>query len=281
MSSCSTAKTSPKIVIAPTNGRVSIGIRELWQYRELLYFLIWRDIKVRYKQTALGVMWALIQPVSTVLIFSLFWGRALIDQSKSIPYPIFVLCGLVPWQLFYHALSECSSSLVEDEKLIKKVFFPKLVIPVSKVAAGLLEFVISLLLLVPVMAYYRVVPGFVVIMFPLFALLLVLAALGVGLWFSALNVLYRDVRYVLPFVAQILFFATPIAYSSTVLPPRWQIAYGLNPMVGIVEGFRWVLLPHVPRPGKLLLLSTLAVFVVLSSGIHFFRRMEDKFADVL
>jgi lipopolysaccharide transport system permease protein len=268
-------------MIAPTNGRVSIGIRELWHYRELVYFLIWRDIKVRYKQTALGVMWALIQPVSTVLIFSLFWGRALIDQSKSIPYPIFVLCGLVPWQLFSHALSECSSSLVEDEKLIKKVFFPKLIIPVSKVAAGLLEFVISLLLLVPMMAYYRVVPGLVVIMLPLVALLLVLAALGVGLWFSALNVLYRDVRYVLPFVAQILFFATPIAYSSTVLPPRWQIAYGLNPMVGIVEGFRWVLLPHVPCPGQLLLLSTLAVFVVLSSGIHFFRRMEDKFADVL
>ena len=267
--------------IRPSSKWVALNLRDLWAFRDLLYFLTWRDIKVRYKQTALGVAWAVIQPFFMMLVFSLFFGRLGGLPSDGIPYPIFTFCALLPWQLFAQALGESSNSLVANERLISKVYFPRLIIPISSVFAGVVDFSIAFVLLLGMMAYYGIAPGLAILTLPLFVLLAVLTALGVGLWLSALNVQYRDVRYTLTFIIQFWLFATPVAYSSKLVPERWRPLYGLNPMAGVVEGFRWALLGHTEPPSALLAVSVGVVILILIGGLFYFKRMEKTFADVV
>lgn len=268
------------VIIRPSRGWVSLNLRDLWEYRDLLYFLVWRDVKVRYKQTVLGAAWAILQPFLTMVVFSVFFGRLAKVPSDGIPYPIFAYTALLPWQLFAHALNESGNSLVANQQLIKKIYFPRLVIPISAVLAGLVDFGIAFLVLLGMMCYYGVVPTAAALTLPLFILLAIATALAVGLWLSALNVQYRDVRYTLPFLTQFWLFATPIAYSSTLVPERWRPLYGLNPMAGVVEGFRWALLGK-GGVGPMLIVSVLAVILLLLGGLVYFRRMEKTFADVV
>ena len=270
----------PTTFIDPPSGWTSIGFRELWDYRELLYFLTLRDVKVRYKQTALGAAWAVIQPLFMMLVFSLFFGRLAKVPSDGIPYPIFTFCALLPWQLFAHALTESSNSLVANERLITKVYFPRLVVPMSAVLGGLVDFAVAFVILLVMMFYYRIVPTWAVLVLPAFILLAVMTALGVGLWLSALNVKYRDVRYTINFLIQFWLFATPVAYPSSLVPERWRALYGLNPMAGVVDGFRWALLGKQP-PGAMLAVSVGVVIAILIGGLSYFRRMEQEFADVV
>lgn len=270
----------PTFSIDPPTGWTSLGLRELWDYRELLYFLTWRDVKVRYKQTALGAAWAIIQPLFMMLVFSLFFGRLAKMPSDGIPYPIFTFCALLPWQLFAHALTESSNSLVANERLITKVYFPRLVVPIAAVLGGLVDFAVAFIILLAMMLYYGIVPTAAVVALPGFVVLAVLTALAVGLWLSALNVKYRDVRYTINFVIQFWLFATPIAYPSSLVPERWRALYGLNPMAGVVEGFRWALLGTKP-PGAMLAVSIGVVALLLVGGLYYFRRMEQQFADVV
>jgi lipopolysaccharide transport system permease protein len=271
----------PTLFIRPQTGWTSVGLKELWEYRELLYFLTWRDIKVRYKQTVLGAAWAIIQPFFMMVVFSLFFGYLAKLPSDGIPYPIFAYCALLPWQLFAHALTESSNSLVANERLITKVYFPRLVVPISAVLGGLLDFAIAFVILLLMMAYYGVRPTWAIVTLPAFLLLAMLTALGVGLWLSALNVKYRDVRYTINFLIQFWLFATPVAYSSSIVPARWRAPYGLNPMAGVVEGFRWALLGKSEGPGALLAVSVAVVILILIGGLYYFRRMEAEFADVV
>lgn len=271
----------PTLIIRPSRGWVSLRLKELWEYRELLYFLAWRDIKVRYKQTVLGAAWAIIQPFLTMVVFSIFFGHLARIPSDGLPYPIFAYCALLPWQLFAHALTESSNSLVANERLITKVYFPRLVVPLSAVLARLLDFLIAFVALLGMMMYYHVTPTPALWTVPLFLLLVIGAALGVGLWLSALNVQYRDVRYTIPFLTQFWLFATPVAYPSTLIPASWRAMYGLNPMAGVIEGFRWALLGKAEGPGPLLLVSITIVVLILVRGLYYFRRMEKTFADVV
>lgn len=274
----------PTEPVVANDSAVSLGVRDLgdlWRYRELLYFLTWRDIKVRYKQTALGVAWAVIQPFGMMLVFSLFFGRLGGMPSDGSPYPIFVFCALVPWQLFSHALNESSNSLVVNQNLITQVYFSRLVVPVSAVLGGLVDFVIAFLVLLVMLAYYGITPGVAVLTLPVFVLLAAATALGVGLWLSALNVQYRDVRYTIGFLVQFWFFATPVTYPSRIVPEPWRALYGLNPMAGVVEGFRWALLGKAEPPAALLAFSALAVMLLLVGGLYYFRRMEQIFADLV
>ncbi len=266
--------------IRPSRGWVSLKLRDLWEYRELLYFLVWRDVKVRYKQTALGATWAIIQPFMTMVVFSIFFGRLANIPSDGIPYPIFSFAALVPWTFFANGLANASNSLVGSANLLKKVYFPRLVIPLAAVAAGIVDFVLAFVVLVGMMFFYGIVPTWNVIWLPFFVLLALVTALGVGLWLAALNVEYRDIRYVVPFLTQFWLFATPIAYPSSLLPEPWRTLYGLNPMVGVVEGFRWALLGTQTAPGVMVLISALAAILILVSGAFYFRRMEKSFADV-
>jgi lipopolysaccharide transport system permease protein len=274
-------ETLPSLFIRPPKGWMSIGLRDLWEYRELLYFLTWRDIKVRYKQTALGAAWAIIQPFFMMVVFSLFFGRLGKIPSDGVPYPIFVYCALLPWQLFAHSLTESSNSLVANERLITKVYFPRLVVPISAVLGGVVDFLIAFAILLCMMAWYHITPTIMILTLPLFLLLTVMTALAVGLWLSALNVKYRDVRYTINFLTQFWLFATPVAYSSTLVPERWRALYGLNPMAGVVEGFRWALLGKSKGPGALLAMSIVAVVILLIGGLYYFRRMENTFADIV
>jgi lipopolysaccharide transport system permease protein len=275
-------KTSvPTLSIDPVGHWISIDFRELWHYRELLYFLIWRDVKVRYKQTVLGAAWAILQPLSLMLVFSLFFGRLAKMPSEGIPYPLFTFCALLPWQLFANSLTESSNSLVGNQHLITKIYFPRLVIPISAVLAGLVDFAIAFIILLGLMFYYGVTPGWAVITLPGFVLLTIISALGVGLWLSALNVKYRDVRYTIGFMVQFWLFATPVAYSSNLIPEKWRIVYGLNPMAGVVEGFRWALLGNARPSGQMLWVSIAVVAAVFVGGIYYFRRMEQEFADIV
>src|SRR5260370_23712581 len=241
----------PTLFIRPQTGWTAAGLKELWEYRELVYFLTWRDIKVRYKQTVLGAAWAIIQPFFMVVVFSLFFGYRGTVTSYGIPYPIFAYCALLPWQLFAHAMTESSNSLVANERLITKVYFPRLVVPISAVLGGLLDFAIAFVILLLMMAYYGVRPTWAIVTLPAFLLLAMLTALGVGLWLSALNVKYRDVRYTISFLIQFWLFATPVAYSASIVPARWRALYGLNPMAGVREGFRWDLLAKSDGSGAL------------------------------
>ncbi|MFL6227702.1 MAG: ABC transporter permease [Pyrinomonadaceae bacterium] len=267
--------------VQPSRGWVSLRLDELWAYRGLLYFLVWRDIKVRYKQTALGAAWAIIQPFCTMVVFSLFFGRLAGVKSDGIPYPIFAYAALVPWTFFANGLTESSNSLVGSANLIKKVYFPRLAVPVAAVLAGLVDLAIAFAVLVGMMLYYGVVPTANALWLPVYLLLALSTSLGTGLWFSALNVQFRDVRYVVPFAVQFWLFATPIAYPSSLLPEPWRTVYGLNPMAGVVEGFRWALLGTNTRPGAMAALSAFVSMLLLASGAFYFRRMEKTFADVV
>jgi lipopolysaccharide transport system permease protein len=273
-------KNYPVTVIEPSPGWGALKLVELWEYRELLYFLIWRDLKVRYKQTALGAAWAVIQPFATMVVFSIFFGKLGKIPSDGIPYPIFSYTALVPWIFFANGLSQSSSSLVGSANLITKVYFPRLIMPLSGVLSGFIDFVIAFVVLLGMMLFYGVSPTVAVVWLPFFLLLALITALGVGLWLSALNVQYRDIRYVIPFLIQIWLFATPIAYPSSLLSGLWRILYGLNPMAGVVEGFRWALLGSNP-PGPMMAISVGAAILLLVSGLYYFRRMEKTFADVV
>jgi len=271
----------PEVVIQPSKGWASLNLSEVWQYRELLYFLSWRDIKVRYKQTALGVAWAVIQPFFTMVLFTLVFGRLAKIPSDGVPYPIFAYAALVPWTFFANSLTQASNSLVTSTNLIKKVYFPRLIIPVSSVISGAVDFAIAFAVLLGMMVFYGVIPTVNVIWLPCFLMLVLITALGVGLWLTAINVQYRDVRYTIPFLTQFWLFATPIAYPSSLLPEPWRSLYGLNPMAGVVEGFRWALLGVETGPGPMMLVSALVALVVLVTGLFYFQRMERTFADIL
>ena len=267
--------------IQPSKGWVSLKLGELWEYRELLYFLTWRDIKVRYKQTALGAAWAIIQPFFTMVVFSLFFGRLARIPSDGIPYPIFSYAALVPWTFFANGLGLSSNSLVGSANLIKKVYFPRLAVPIATILSGVVDFVLAFVVLLGMMLYYGIVPTINIVWLPLFLLLALITSLGVGLWLSAMNVQFRDVHYIVPFLTQFWMFATPIAYPSSLLSEPWRTLYGLNPMVGVVEGFRWALLGSNSAPGLLVGVSALAALALLVSGAFYFRRMEKTFADVV
>lgn len=267
--------------IEPSRGWVSLQLKELWAYRELLYFLIWRDVKVRYKQTALGVGWAIIQPVFTMIVFSVFFGRLGKIPSDGVPYPIFSFAALVPWTFFAQGMVQASNSLVGSANLIKKVYFPRLAVPIASVTSGIIDFSIAFILLLGMMLYYGILPTLNVIWLPCLLLLTIVTSLGVSLWLSALNVQFRDVRHVLPFLTQLWFFATPIAYPSSLLSEPWRTLYSLNPMVGVVEGFRWALLGTETAPGLMLIVSSLTALALLVGGAFYFRRLEKTFADVI
>jgi lipopolysaccharide transport system permease protein len=273
--------TLPHVRIQPSRGWVALRLSELWEFHELLYFLTWRDIKVRYKQTALGAAWAILQPVFTMLVFSLFFGKLAGMKSDGVPYPIFAFTALVPWTFFAYGLAQSSNSLVGNENLIKKVYFPRLIIPISTVLAGAVDFVLAFLVLLAMMLYYGIMPTANVVWLPLLVLLTVVTSLGIGLWLSALNVQFRDVRYVIPFLTQFWMFATPIAYSSSLLHEPWRTFYGINPMSGVVEGFRWALLGTTAAPGPMVLVSAFAALIILTGGAFYFRRMEKTFADIV
>ena len=271
----------PTTVIEPARGWARLGLREIWAYRELLYFMTWRDVKVRYKQTALGAAWAVLQPFLTMVVFSLFFGRLAQVPSNGLPYPVFAYAALVPWTFFANGLTLSSQSLVGSANLITKVYFPRLIVPAAAVVSGLVDFVIALAVLVGMMAWYGIVPDAKALLLPAFVLLALISSLGAGLWLSALNVRYRDVRYVVPFLVQFWLFATPIAYPSNLLEEPWRTLYGINPMVGVVEGFRWCLLDADTAPGPIILVSALAALGLLASGAYYFRRTERSFADVV
>jgi lipopolysaccharide transport system permease protein len=271
----------PILRIEPPRGWVSLRLKELWHYRELLFFLAWRDVKVRYKQTGLGVAWAMLQPLLGMLVFTIFFGRLAKVPSDGIPYPLFSYSALLAWQLFAYSITESSNSVVGNERLITKVYFPRLVIPMASILAGLVDFGIAFILVIGMMFYYRVHPGWGILSLPVFIVFELATALGVGLWLSALNVQYRDVRYTVPFLVQFWMFASPVVYSSTLVPARWRPLYGLNPMAGVVEGFRWALLGKQPSPGAMFAVSSLVVAALLVSGLYYFRRMERNFADVV
>lgn len=269
------------IKIAPSKGWVSLQLNELWGYRELLYFLIWRDIKVRYKQTVLGGAWAIIQPFFTMVVFSLFFGKLAKVPSDGIPYPIFSYAALVPWAFFANGLNQASNSLVGNSNLIKKVYFPRLSMPIASVLGGLLDFVLAFLMLIGMMFYYGMTPTLNVVWLPFFLMLTVITSLGASLWLSAMYVQFRDVRHIIPFLTQIWLFATPIAYPSSLLDEPWRTIYGINPMVGVVEGFRWALLGTQAAPGPTIAFSIVVAIGLLLSGAFYFRRMEKTFADVV
>ena len=269
------------ILIEPTQGWVSLKLHELWEYRELLYFLVWRDVKVRYKQTVLGTAWAILQPFFTMVVFSLFFGKLAKMPSDGIPYPLFSYAALVPWTFFANGLNQASNSLVGSAHLITKVYFPRLAIPISSVISGIIDFALAFMVLIGIMTYYGTFPTLNVIWLPFLLLLALITALGVGMWFSALNVQFRDVHYVLPFLTQAWLFATPIVYPSSLLSEPWRTFYGINPMVGVVEGFRWALLGTQTAPGPMIIVSSLAAALILIGGAFYFRKMEKTFADVV
>ena len=271
----------PRTRRSPSVGWAWPKFRELWEYRELVYFFAWRDIKVRYKQTVMGALWAIIQPFFTMVIFSLFFGRLAKVPSDGLPYPIFSYAALVPWTFFANALTQASNSLVLSSNMIKKIYFPRLALPIATVLAGVIDFAIAFVVLLVMMLYYGLVPTINIIWLPFFLLLALVTSLGVGLWLSALNVQFRDVHYTIPFLTQALLLVTPIAYPSSLLSEPWRTLYGLNPMAGVVEGFRWALLGTDTAPGPMTVVSVLVALILFVSGAFYFRRMEQGFADVL
>jgi lipopolysaccharide transport system permease protein len=274
-------KEASAVFIKPSRGWVLPQIRDVWAYRELLYFLVWRQLKIRYKQTVLGVLWAIIQPFFLMVIFSIFFGRLAKIPSEGIPYPIFAYAGLLPWSYFAKSLNACTESLVGNSHLITKVYFPRFIIPLSSVLSGLVDFSIAFSILLAMMFYYQIIPTLAALLLPFLILMAMATALGVGLWFSALNVLYRDIRYAISFLVQFWFFATPVVYPSNLVPEKWRVLYSLNPMAGVVEGFRGALLGKGQLDWPMFTVSiTVVVFLVLT-GTFYFRRMEKGFADVV
>lgn len=270
------------VVIKPISGWTALNLKDLWIYRELVYFLTWRNLKVRYKQTALGAAWAILQPFLTMVVFSIFFGNLAKVPSDGVPYPIFSYTALLPWTLFAKALTDASHSLVQSSHMITKVYFPRLILPLASILAGLVDFALAFLVLFAMMLYYGIFPTAVVWTLPLFVLLAMITALGVGFWLSAMNVLYRDIGYVLPFLTQFWMTLTPIAYPASLLPEKWRLIYALNPMTGVVEGFRWALLGSTASaPTGMLAVSTSISILVLITGLYYFRRMERRFADMV
>jgi lipopolysaccharide transport system permease protein len=265
--------------IEPPRGWLELRLGEVWQYRELLYFFVWRDVKIRYKQTAIGVVWVVLQPLLTMLVFTLFFGRLAKLPSLGLPYPIFYFAAVVPWIYFAGALQNCTNVVVDNQRVITKVFFPRLILPISAVLSGLVDFAIGFVVLVIFTLAYGIHPTLAAFWLPVLLLLAVMTALGVGLWTSALNALYRDVRYVIPFLVQFWMLASPVAYPSVLVPPRWRWLYGLNPMAGVIDGFRWAMTGHGQPPGILLLASATGVTALLVGGLFFFQRMEGAIAD--
>jgi lipopolysaccharide transport system permease protein len=271
----------PVVCIAPRRGSLALDLGELWTYRELLYFFVWRDIKVRYKQTVIGAAWAVLQPLMTMLVFSLFFGKLAKIPSQGLPYPIFYYCALLPWMYFSAAMQGATNIVVDHQRVITKIYFPRVVLPMAAVLSGLLDFAISFAAFLGMMVYYRIVPTRAIIWLPAFTLLAILTALGVGLWLSALNALYRDVRYVVPFLVQFWMFASPVVYPSSLVPEKWRLLYGLNPMAGVIEGFRWALTGHGQPPGILLAASSAAVILLVFSGLVYYHAVEGTMADVV
>lgn len=272
---------APTVVIEPTRGWASLKLGELWAYRELLYFFVWRDMKVRYKQTVVGASWAIIQPFLTMIIFSLFFGRLAKVPSDELPYPVFSYAALVPWTFFANGLTQASASLVARADMVKKIYFPRLLMPTGAVLAGLVDFVLAFAVLLGLMLFYGIRPTANACWVPLFLLLALITSLGVSFWLSAMNVQFRDVRYVVPFLVQVWMFLTPIAYPSSLLDEPWRTLYGVNPMAGVVEGFRWALLGTETAPGPTAVASSLVAMTLLVSGTFYFGRMERTFADVV
>jgi lipopolysaccharide transport system permease protein len=273
--------TLPVYQIGPTRGWRSLRLGELWHARDLLYFLTLSSIQVRYKQTLLGASWAIIQPFFTMVVFSLFFGRLAGMPSDGIPYPIFSFAALVPWTFFANGLAQSSESVVRFANTVKRVYFPRLVIPLSSIMSGLVDFAIAFVVLLAMMPWFGITPTVHVVWLPAFLLLAIVTALGAGFFLAALNVEYRDVRYVVPFLIQCWMFATPIAYPSSLLPEPWRTVYGLNPMAGVIEGFRWALLGTGDAPGPMLAVSTVIAVLLLVAGTLYFRRVERTFADVV
>jgi lipopolysaccharide transport system permease protein len=268
------------IVIKPPHGWTALNLRDLWNYRELIGFMTWRDIIVRYKQTLLGVLWAILRPVLTMVVFSLIFGGLAKLPSDNIPYPIFSFAAILPWELFSKALSDASRSLVQNSSMITKIYFPRMILPLASVISGLVDFMIALIILIVMMLFYRITPTSNIWMLPLFLILALATSLGVGLWLSAANVMYRDINYILPFITQLWLYITPVAYSNTLIPEQWQFVYALNPMAGVVQGFRWVLL-GTEAPGNLIWVSVGVAVIVLVTGLFYFKRMERQFADLV
>lgn len=278
----STSHEPPMIYIKPSTGLAALNLRDLWVYRELVFFMVWRDLKVRYKQTLLGAAWAIIQPVMTMLVFNFIFGRVAKVPSDGIPYPIFSYTALLPWGLFVAALNQASRSLTSNQNMITKIYFPRLVLPLSSILGGLVDFAIAFVILIGMMIYYRVTPSWNALWaLPLFLLLSLVTALGVALWLSAINVQYRDVNYALPFLTQFWLFITPVAYSSKIISANWQLIYSLNPMAGVVNGFRWALLNAGNGPDAAVWVSAGISLLILVSGLFYFRNMERTFADMI
>jgi len=275
-------ETLPHLHVEASRGWVRLDLRQLWEYRELLYFLTWRDIKVRYKQTVLGATWAILQPFLTMVVFSLFFGGLAKIPSDGVPYPIFSFAALVPWTFFSTGLTMSSNSLVNSANLIKKVYFPRLTIPIATVFSGAIDFLLAFIVLLGMMLFFGVKPTINVLFLPFFVLLTFVTSLGVGLWLSAMNVQFRDVRYVVPFLTQFWLFLTPIAYPSSLIKNETlRLLYGINPMAGVVEGFRWALLGTEGTPGSVVLISSIVALLLFITGLYYFRRMEKTFADVV
>jgi lipopolysaccharide transport system permease protein len=273
------AEQPPITRIVPPRGWLNLDLQEVWGYWELLYFFVWRDLKVRYKQTAIGIAWVVIQPFMTMLVFTLFFGRLAKIPSEGLPYPLFYYSALLPWTYFAGALTNATNTIVEHQRVVTKVYFPRVLLPLSAVVSGLVDFAIGFILLAGMVVYYRFTPTLATLLLPCFLLLAVATALGVGLWLSALNALYRDVRYVIPFLVQFWLFASPVAYPTALVPERWQWLYGLNPVAGVVEGFRWALTGRGQPPGTLLLASAVGVLLCFVGGLIYFQKMEGTIAD--
>ena len=267
--------------IGPPHGWFELNLPEMWNHRELLYFFVWRDLKIRYKQTAIGVGWVVLQPLMAMLLFTVFFGRLAKMPSQGLPYPVFYYTGLLPWLYFSASLTHATNTVVEHERVITKVYFPRMFLPFSAVLSGLVDFGIGFVLLLGMMLYYRLIPTIATLLVPIFLLLAVMTALAVGLWLSALNAVYRDVRYVIPFLVQFWLFASPVVYPSTVVPAKWRWLYGLNPMAGVVEGFRWAVTGHGQAPGGLILVSATTVLLLFLGGVVYFKKMESKIADMV
>ena len=277
----STKMKEEVLVLRPTRGWGSLNLRELWVFRELIYFLIWRDVKVRYKQTVLGAAWAILQPFLSMVVFSVFFGGLLKVSSDNVPYPIFSYTGLLPWGVFSKALTDAGRSLVTNRTMITKIYFPRLVIPLASVLAGVVDFLLAFVVLLGMMWYFKIHLTSNVWFLPLFLLLALVTALGVGLWLSAMNVIYRDIGYIIPFLTQLWFYITPIVYPSSDIPEKWRLVYALNPMVGVVEGFRWALLDTDTAPGPMVAVSAAIAIVIMMTGLFYFRRIERTFADMV
>lgn len=271
--------SSSPIRIEPLHGWFKLRLKELWDYRELLYFFVWRDVKIRYKQTAIGVVWVVLQPLLTMLVFTLFFGKLAKLPSQGLPYPVFYFAAVVPWMYFSTALLSATNVVVENQRVITKVFFPRLILPFSAVLSGLVDFVIGFIVLLIFTISYGIYPTYTTLLLPVFLLLAVLTALGIGLWLSALNALYRDVRYLMPFIVQFWMLASPVAYPSSMVPERYRWVYGLNPMAGVIDGFRWALTGRGQAPGIVLIASAAMVCVTVLGGLAFFNRMEVSIAD--